>query len=79
MQMRSEVARPATGGDNMSKFSRDELICPYCGEVQQCHEPEEITCDIANTDCEFCGRNFDYSVDVVREYFSFGESEDDND
>lgn len=52
------------------KFSENELICPYCGNVQLCHEPDEIDADCANTECEFCYRTFDYSVTVTRRFTS---------
>lgn len=52
------------------KMSENELICPYCGETQLCHEPDVIDADCANTECEFCERTFEYSVTVKRYYTS---------
>lgn len=62
----------------------DKLICPYCGAVQETHEPEQISAMMANTECESCGRTFDYSVDVIRTYWPFqiekkNEEENQND
>mgnify|MGYP003305108210 CR=1 FL=1 len=52
-------------------YSNDEeLVCPYCGEVQECHEPDVIDACCANTECERCGKVFEYSVTVTRSYSS---------
>lgn len=64
----------------MADEDEGELICPYCGEVQQCHEPDEFTSHSCYTQCESCGKNFWYWVRVTREYDSFKDdknSEDD--
>ena len=49
----------------------DVLTCPYCGAIQETHEPEQISAMMANTTCEHCGKTFDYSVDVIRTYWLF--------
>lgn len=51
--------------------NKEVLICPYCGEEQQCHEPDEISAYICYTECEHCEKHFWYSVKVTREYNSF--------
>ena len=61
------------------KFDREELICPYCGEVQYTHEPDEISADMCFTECEHCGKNFWYSVTVTRTYWSEKDNEADED
>lgn len=48
----------------------EELLCPYCGAIQQTHEPDEISALMCMTECEACGREFWYSVTVTREYDS---------
>ena len=48
----------------------DELICPYCGYVQLCHEPDPITAHCCNTECENCGKTFEYAVTVMRQYYA---------
>ena len=48
----------------------EELTCPYCDYPQYCHEPDDFTSHCCNTECENCGRTFEYSVIVTREYFS---------
>lgn len=53
----------------------EELKCPYCGAIQECHEPDEFSADICVTECEECEREFEYSVRVERLYWAFGESE----
>lgn len=46
----------------------ETLICPYCGQEQYGHEPDEITAFMCSTQCEHCGKMFSYSVTVTREY-----------
>jgi uncharacterized Zn-finger protein len=46
------------------------LKCPYCQKEQYCHEPDEIDALMANTQCEYCGKIFEYSVSVIRMYDS---------
>lgn len=46
----------------------ETLICPYCGQEQYCHEPDEITAFVCYTQCEHCGKMFWYSVTVTRKY-----------
>lgn len=48
----------------------ETLICPYCGQEQYGHEPDEMTAFMCSTQCEHCGRDFWYSVTVTREYSS---------
>lgn len=48
-----------------------ELICPHCGAVQETHEPDYISTDMCWTQCEKCGKDFWYSVDVTRDYDSW--------
>lgn len=44
------------------------LTCPYCGQEQLCHEPDEISAHLCYTECENCGKSFWYSVTVIRMY-----------
>lgn len=30
----------------------DELICPYCGMVQDCHEPDDISAEMCDSIAE---------------------------
>ena len=53
----------------------ENLICPYCGAVQGTHEPDDISADICWTQCEKCGKDFWYSVEVTRGYSSWEEDE----
>ena len=53
----------------------EELICPHCGVVQYMHEPDQISADMCWTQCEKCGKDLWYSVDVTREYDSWIENE----
>ncbi len=57
------------------------LTCPYCGEPQLTHEPDDISAEMCYTECERCGKSFWYEVEVAREYTSWEdddeESEDD--
>lgn len=55
----------------------EKLICPYCGGEQYCHEPDVIDACCANTECEHCGKLFDYSVTVTR-YYSSEKRDDEN-
>lgn len=48
----------------------EQLICPYCGEVQYGHEPDVITSHMCLTTCEHCDREFWYAVNIVRTYTS---------
>lgn len=52
------------------------LVCPYCGEEQDGHEPDVIDACCANTECEYCGKLFEYSVTVERYYSSSKMDED---
>lgn len=36
----------------------ETLICPYCGQEQYGHEPDEITAFMCSTQCEHCGKMF---------------------
>ncbi len=54
----------------MADEDEGELICPYCGEVQQCHEPDEFSSHSCYTQCESCGKNFWYWVRVTRGFFA---------
>lgn len=57
--------------DSILGFEKNnELVCPYCGRVQDCHEPDVIDACCANTICEYCERLFEYSVTVTRTYNS---------
>ena len=47
----------------------EKLICPYCGEKQYTHEPDEISSFCCITKCEHCGKQFEYAVDVTRNYY----------
>lgn len=49
----------------------EELKCPYCGATQDNHEPDMFTSYICTTECDECGKEFEYSVDVKRQYWSF--------
>lgn len=46
------------------------LICPYCGEEQITHEPDDITSYCCLVECEHCYKQFWYSVTVTRDYDS---------
>ena len=48
----------------------EKLTCPYCGEEQETHMPDEISSDMVFSKCEYCGKNFWYEVIVTREYCS---------
>ena len=51
-------------------YMDEDLVCPYCGEKQETHSPDEITSYCVYTECERCGRRFEYSVYVSRDYDS---------
>lgn len=51
-------------------MNNENLICPYCGRVQDCHEPDDISALMCLTECEYCEKPFWYSVSVTREYES---------
>ena len=51
----------------------EDLICPYCGAVQETHEPDDISSFLCVEECEKCGKEFYYAVDVIREYESWKE------
>ena len=53
-----------------------ELICPYCGAVQETHEPDQISADMCWTECESCRKDFWYSVSVTRDYDSWEDDEE---
>lgn len=57
------------GGIIFHNFTK-QLVCPYCGTVQDCHEPDPFDADICVTECKECDREFEYSVRVAREYCS---------
>ncbi len=48
----------------------EELKCPYCGQTQYGHDPDEISAYSCLTECEHCGKSFWYSVNVTRSYDS---------
>ena len=54
----------------------EDLICPYCGAVQEAHEPDQISADMCWTQCEKFGKDFWYSVSVSRDYDSWEEDEE---
>lgn len=54
----------------------NQLVCPYCGEVQQCHEPDDFSSDMCYTECEHCDKPFWYAVTVAREYTSIKDEND---
>lgn len=54
----------------------ETLVCPYCKREQYCHEDDEISALMCHTECESCGREFWYSVDVTRSYYSRTEEEE---
>lgn len=56
----------------------EKLYCPYCGEEQDGHEPDEISSDMCYTECEHCGKNFWYSVNVTRTYSSSKDDDDED-
>lgn len=49
---------------------KDKLVCPYCGETQYGHEPDDISSDCVWTQCEYCEKHFWYDVTVTREYYT---------
>ena len=53
----------------------EKLICPYCGQVQETHEPDQFSGYVEFYECEHCGKNFWYDVIVTREYYSLKEEE----
>ena len=53
-----------------------DLICPYCGETQWNHEPDQFSADMCYTECEYCEKGFWYSVSVNREYDPFKDEEE---
>ena len=61
-------------GENMR--NKEILTCPYCGEEQYTHAPDDISGEMRDTECECCGKAFWYSVTVTRTYSSYGEDED---
>ena len=58
--------------------TEDRLFCPFCGREQYCHEPEDFTAYICTTECEHCGREIEYSVEVVRTYYPIIPDEDED-
>ena len=58
--------------------TEDYLVCPYCGKPQYCHEPEDFTEYVCTTECEHCGREIIYSVEVVRKYYPIIPDEDED-
>lgn len=34
------------------------LVCPYCKQPQDTHESDDVDADMANTECEYCGKCF---------------------
>lgn len=54
----------------------NELICPYCGREQYCHEPDDDSYLMCLTECEHCGKQFWYSVTVTRSYGSSPYNDD---
>lgn len=53
-----------------------ELICPYCGAIQETHESDQISAGMCLEKCEKCGKDFFYSVSVTRDYDSWEEDEE---
>lgn len=53
----------------------EDLICPYCGAAQGMHEPDVFSTDVCWEQCEKCGKDFCYSVDVIRDYDSWDGDE----
>lgn len=49
---------------------KDKLVCPYCGEIQYGHEPDDISSTCIWAQCEYCDKHFWYDVCVIREYYS---------
>lgn len=47
----------------------DELICPYCGAVQNKHVMESEDEKNCGTYCEKCGKAFFYDVSVIHSYY----------
>ena len=54
----------------------DQLVCPYCGEVQYNHEPDDFSSDMCYTKCEHCEKPFWYAVTVTREYTSIKDDQE---
>lgn len=52
----------------------EDLICPYCGAIQETHESDQISADMCLEKCEKCGKDFWYSVSVTRDYDSWEET-----
>lgn len=55
--------------------TENELVCPHCGAVQMCHEPDDFDADVCLETCEVCGEEFCYAVEVVRTYTPYIESD----
>ena len=34
----------------------EDLICPYCGAIQETYEPDQISADMCWTQCENAGK-----------------------
>lgn len=57
-------------------MTEENLICPYCGAVQENDEPAAISMIMYLTRCQSCARKFWYSVYVRRSYDSDKYEED---
>lgn len=57
----------------------DVLTCPYCGYVQQEHEPEGKSADMCFTQCQSCGKIFMYDVQVRQNCRVYQSKKDDVD
>lgn len=57
-------------------MDNENLICPYCGEEQYTHEPDDISADMCLTECEHCGKPFWYAVEVTRIYSPYQDGEE---
>lgn len=60
-------------------LNNEDLICPYCHCVQHTHEPDDISALMCITECEHCGRIFEYSVEVTRTYYASPYEDPNND
>lgn len=58
-------------------YGADCLVCPYCGQAQEYHEPEDISAYCCETECENCGKTIEYSVTVKRVYYPLATEEGD--
>lgn len=60
----------------MSRYD-DELVCPYCGSVQDMASKWAVSRNRVCHECDRCGRPFIYDVEVIHSYYTMMLEEDD--